>query len=272
MPTTISALPPAPSRADPSTFSTKADAFVAALPTFRTQANTLASEVNEYAIGAYNSAAIAIASANFKGAWSSLTGALAVPAAVLHSDKIWLLNTNTSNVTLDTPGVSSKWTDVTSLLGSVTLSGNQTIAGVKTFTDGINVNAASEFTGNLGLTGNLVVSGSTTSATFHGSGANLTDIPLLGIGQSHTDVTASRAFSTIYTNSTSKPIHVSVSLSKTIEDGFATVVGYVGIVGVATITISEGNGTIYVIVPPSATYHVNIISGTMSINSWVELR
>lgn len=43
---TITALPPAPSRTDPSTFSAKADALLGALATFVTEANTLESNVN----------------------------------------------------------------------------------------------------------------------------------------------------------------------------------------------------------------------------------
>lgn len=42
----ITALPPAPSRDTPSTFATLADAFVAALPTFVTEANALEANVN----------------------------------------------------------------------------------------------------------------------------------------------------------------------------------------------------------------------------------
>lgn len=46
MPTTITALPTPPSRADdPANFQAKADAFVGALPTFVTEANTVAGEV-----------------------------------------------------------------------------------------------------------------------------------------------------------------------------------------------------------------------------------
>lgn len=43
----ITALPPVPSRSDdPTNFSTKADAFLGALPTFQTEANALAEDVN----------------------------------------------------------------------------------------------------------------------------------------------------------------------------------------------------------------------------------
>lgn len=128
--TTITALPPAPSRADPSTFSDKADAFVAALPTFGTQCNAVASEVYANSVNASNSAAIAIASANFKGAWSSLTGALNIPASVLHSSRLWLLVANVADVTAHTPGVSASWVDLETIQADG-LGYNQTWQNVK---------------------------------------------------------------------------------------------------------------------------------------------
>ena len=50
--TTITTLPDAPSRADPSTFSAKSDALLGALDTFVTETNTVAGEVNANAIAA----------------------------------------------------------------------------------------------------------------------------------------------------------------------------------------------------------------------------
>lgn len=57
--TTITALPTAPSRADPANFRTRADAFMAALPTFATETNTVADEVNTNATTATTQAGIA---------------------------------------------------------------------------------------------------------------------------------------------------------------------------------------------------------------------
>lgn len=50
--TTITALPPAPTRADPANFSAKGDALMTALPTFVTETNTVAGEVNAAAAAA----------------------------------------------------------------------------------------------------------------------------------------------------------------------------------------------------------------------------
>lgn len=59
-----------------------------------------------------NNAAIAIAAANFKGNWSALTGALAVPASVYHSSKFWLLLSNLADVTAKVPGVDAEWLEI----------------------------------------------------------------------------------------------------------------------------------------------------------------
>ena len=103
----ITPLPPAPSRAVPSTFSTLADAFLGALPTFVTEANALQADVNAKQAAAAVSAAAASsdaddaadaadaaqASANYKGEWSALSGAATVPYCVSHDNMYWMLKT-----------------------------------------------------------------------------------------------------------------------------------------------------------------------------------
>lgn len=125
--TTITALPtPVPQRSDPTNFAARADLFLAALPTFATETNLVASEVNTNASTASSQAGIAVsaanaatdaaaqalAAANFKGEWSTLTGALNKPACVKHNGRFWLLLNNLTNVTTSQPGVSADWTSI----------------------------------------------------------------------------------------------------------------------------------------------------------------
>ena len=118
---TIDALPSAPLPTDnTATFNSKAFALVAALNTFVTQANALGVEVNADAltaaadaITASNASASAVAAANYKGEWSTLTGALNIPASVSHNGGIWVLKANLANVTTAEPGVSAQWLSAT---------------------------------------------------------------------------------------------------------------------------------------------------------------
>lgn len=120
----ITTLPPAPQRSDSVNFAAKADLFLSALPTFGEEANTLAEGVNakaseaaQDANEAAQSAQTALTAANtalgataFKGPWSTLTGALNVPATVFHLGQYWILQQNLPNVTADQPGTDlTKW-------------------------------------------------------------------------------------------------------------------------------------------------------------------
>jgi hypothetical protein len=112
----ITPLPPAPSRAVPSTFSKLADAFLGALSTFVTEANALEVNVNakETLVANYYNAtlvayAAAIAAANYKGEWSSLTGAATIPYCVSHLGRFWMLSSNLTNVAAKTPGTDAEW-------------------------------------------------------------------------------------------------------------------------------------------------------------------
>lgn len=118
---TIDALPSAPLPTDSAaTFNSKAFALVAALNTFVTETNALETNVNAKeastnaaAVVAASAAASAVAAANFKGEWSTLTGALNIPASVSHGGVVWVLNNNLTDVTATTPGVSSSWLSAT---------------------------------------------------------------------------------------------------------------------------------------------------------------
>lgn len=113
------------------------------LNTFGTEANALAVEVGGYkdlaltysnnaaasATAALTSQNLAAASADFKGAWSSLTGALNKPASVFHNGSFWALLNNLANVTTSTPSVTNtdwqfvsgtRWQDAATTSGVIT--------------------------------------------------------------------------------------------------------------------------------------------------------
>lgn len=122
-PTPITALGTPPSTSDPANFDTRGDALLTQLPTTVTEMNALGTVTYNNAVDCYNNATAAAASqtaaaaseantaamANFKGAWSSLTGALAKPASVFHNGAFWALLTNLVDVTASQPGVSADW-------------------------------------------------------------------------------------------------------------------------------------------------------------------
>lgn len=103
-----------PDETDTATFDARASAlFKYFVGNFFSGANVLADQAYTNALAAQESAGIAAAIANYKGPWSGLTGALAIPAAVSHSGKLWLLLSSVADVTTKVPGVATEWFDVT---------------------------------------------------------------------------------------------------------------------------------------------------------------
>jgi len=127
------------------------DAFLAALAAFVTEANALSTEVNSesttataqaaiataQAVLAAASAATAMSAANYKGAWSGLTGAATRPYAVSHNGAFWQLASDLADVTAKEPGVDAEWLiivpafcDLTPKTGSATLSATELAGNV----------------------------------------------------------------------------------------------------------------------------------------------
>ena len=118
---TLTTPPTAPVRGgDRVTFANRANAYVVFIGTNVTDLtaaidwqNTVFTATETEAINSATSAtvsetaaALAEATANFKGSWASLTGALNVPASVFHSDKYWQLLVDLADVTAEEPGIS----------------------------------------------------------------------------------------------------------------------------------------------------------------------
>lgn len=116
-----------PDPSDPATYGVRGRAFWSyEVGDFYNGINLIASQTNTNAVSAEESAALAAAVAEYKGAWSSLSGALAIPATVSHGGSIWMLLSNAADVTAITPGVSAQWQNVTPVTpSSGSLSGNR---------------------------------------------------------------------------------------------------------------------------------------------------
>lgn len=110
----LTPLGPSPSRGSaPDAFAIQADNLLGVqLPRLVTEINALQPSIDAAAAAgpaATAAATSASASANYKGEWSTLTGALAIPASVSYNGSVWMLTSSTANVALITPGVSAQW-------------------------------------------------------------------------------------------------------------------------------------------------------------------
>lgn len=132
----ITPLPSVPSRQDPTNFNDRADAFLGALPAFQSEANALSTEVNTRADNVEASHAAVMAATNIVKWVSGTTYANGAvvwsPINGLGYRRITASGSGTTDPSLDT----TNYKQVNGT-GDVSTSGNQTIAGVKTFTNGI---------------------------------------------------------------------------------------------------------------------------------------
>jgi len=111
--------------------------------------------------------------------------------------------------------------------------------------------------------GNMTVAGNT---TFSGT---VSGVDSLGQGQSWSDVKASRALSTTYTNSTALPIAVSVSTNTQNTSRVSITVDGSVRVHNGIYTSGDGQQGAVAIVPSGSTYLVATLGG---VQYWQELR
>jgi hypothetical protein len=167
----ITALPTPPSRQDPTNFNDRADTFLGALPLFQTEANALQTNVNTSEVNAVNSAAAVLAATNIVK-WVS--GTTYAEGAVVWSP---INGLGYRRITASGSGTTDPSADTTNYkqvngTGDVSTTGNQTIAGVKTFSSNIVGNLTGNVTGN--LTGNATTATSATTATTATNATNAT--------------------------------------------------------------------------------------------------
>jgi len=99
----------------------------------------------------------------------------------------------------------------------------------------------------------------------------LTNNQGLGTSQTWQDVTASRALSTVYTNSTGKPIQVLAQITVGTAGDVSLVIDSVlkKVVGTSG---TQSTAAVSFIVPPNKTYELRTVAGTPTLTTWVELR
>ena len=94
----------------------------------------------------------------------------------------------------------------------------------------------------------------------------------LGVGQAWQDVKASRVLDTNYTNTTGRPIAVSVGILSTATPIYHGIVAGV-IAAMLQINTANNRASFGFVVPPGAVYSVTLSAGTAgSIDTWSELR
>jgi hypothetical protein len=134
----ISPLPSVPSRQDPTNFNDRADAFLGALPTFQSEANALSTEVNTRADNVQASDLAVLAATNITKWVSGTTYAQGAvvwsPINGLGYRRTTANGSGTTDPSLDT----TNYKQVNGT-GDVSTTGDQNIAGVKTFSTPIAV-------------------------------------------------------------------------------------------------------------------------------------
>jgi hypothetical protein len=143
-------------------------------------------------------------------------------------------------------------------------------------------------TGSSNLTANAVLIGNGTSAitsvspgtsgnvlTSNGTTWTSATLSVIGVGQTWQNVLGSRSLNTSYTNSTGKPIMVSVFYtSSSTNNNLTAVVGGVTVAGMvfslAAGSLATGDSFSF-IVPAGTSYQINT-SAAPIINNWAELR
>lgn len=108
------------------------------------------------------------------------------------------------------------------------------------------------------------------SATFDGSGNISISTTGLGVSQTWQNLTESRSSNTNYTNSTGKPIQISISVNDSGSANVGVSITINSIIVLQTSDISSHGNTYSAIVPAGATYNVNAKNNPIAV--WAELR
>lgn len=159
--------------------------------------------------------------------------------------------------------------DETNLINTTAISGTSTAANV-IYSASARTSVPYRVVGFIDITEATAGTWATAPSTIQGVGGQaLASLSSLGYGQTWQDVGASRALGTTYTNSTGKPITLSVVCSAS----SSTVQLFLNINGGGAKMLASGvwGLNLCAVIPPGATYAVTT-NGPGSLNQWMELR
>jgi len=122
--------------------------------------------------------------------------------------------------------------------------------------------------GTVGLT-QLSATGTPSASTFLRGDNTWADSGAVGVGQTWTNVTSSRALSTTYTNSTGRPIQLYIVCTGGNSNGATVTIAGVTPAQLYT-NVAGGRVAFFVIIPSGVTYLLGDSGAT--IHSWWELR
>jgi len=183
------------------------------------------------------------------------------------------------------PNIIGEWLVINNTTGAFTITA-KTAAGTgyivpqgaisKIYGDGTNISnsAMSQSSADLryaALNGNAAQVFSAATATIAAQVTRFDQV--FGVGQTRQDLTGSRMIGTLYTNSTSKPIRVSIVINIA-SNGYV----YLNVGGIPESGFQQGTTgamlqvTLNSVVMPGETYQVVQAIGTSSISAWSELR
>lgn len=275
--------------------------------------NAVTTEVNINAINTENNAILANGLANFKGAWSGVTTygkgesvESTLGSQIYYISKVagnlnhvvtdtnyWLYSPINNKLDKDFSILTNKATpidtDIFPLREVGGLFKKLTWANVKATilaSFGVMINTATEKTtlanNDILIIGDSADSNASKKLTFENLKATLLTYfdtfysrttAIFGIGQTWQNVTASRIGGITYTNSTGKPIEVSIRVGNSTAAATVASTLLVNSDQIAAFDVNDNSGSIITMtatVPNNTTYAISVISGSLS--SWYELR
>ena len=100
--------------------------------------------------------------------------------------------------------------------------------------------------------------------------ATVGDLKEIGVSQTLQNMTASRALSTTYTNSTDKPIEVTVMVTQTAQGTSQLTID--GVSSCYSSMVAGGVIVLKAIIKNGSTYSVSNLTGGCTLSKWMELR